>query len=124
MANITNEHVTVTSAGAGLLRIDLVQIHDDGIYMGGTLVCESAATGWLVGELNRAADAWGYAEVDAPMAPDHFTVYVGGSDMQPFVHLHNRRDAAAPLGGVYTLGMTTDAARNLVGQLSAHAATP
>ncbi len=119
MANIIKEHISIVPEGAAALRVQHVQIHDDGIDMGTELVCERAAAPWLAAELARAADAWGYAELDVVKGPDHFTVYIGGSDMQPFVHLHNQRDPAAPSGKVYALGMSTDTARALAQQLGA-----
>ena len=118
MANILSESVTVSLVG-GLVHVDLRQIHDDGIDLGGPLVFEASAAPWLAGEVERASDPWGFAEVDQTVGPDHFTIYIGGSDMQPFVHVHNQRDPDAALGKVYALGMTTEAARSLAEQLRA-----
>jgi hypothetical protein len=118
MANILNESISV-SAADGLVRIAHTQLHDSGIDLGGVLVCDRSALGWLADEVAKAAEVWGYVEVDEIKAPDHFTVYVGGSDMQPFVHVHNQRDPSSPEGRTYTLGMTVDAARSLVDKLRA-----
>ncbi len=117
MAEIKEERVVVSPESATLLRVELVQVHSDGIDMGGALVLERSAAAWLAEQVASAADTYGFAEVDAEHGPDHFTVYVGGSDWQPFVHVHNQRAAAAELGGVYALGMTVDAARSLAEQL-------
>jgi len=116
MANILSESVSVSVVGA-LVHVDLRQLHDDGIDLGGPLVFEASAASWLADEVERASDAWGFVEVDQVVGPAHFTIYIGGSDMQPFVHVHNQRDATAPEGKVYALGMTTDAARSLAAQL-------
>lgn len=118
MANILSETVTA-SATNGLVRIELTQIHDDGLDLGGVLVFDQASAGWLADHVERASEVWGFEELDTVMGPDHFTIYIGGSEMQPFVHVHNQRDASAPEGKVYTLGMTTNAARSLVAQLRA-----
>ena len=122
MANIITETVAVTAPEPGLLEIAHSQVHSDGIDMGGTLVLERSAAAWLAGEVDRAADAFGFAEVDHALGADHFTIYVGGSEMQPFVHVHNQRAATAPRGKVYTLAMSVDVARTLAAQLRAHAA--
>lgn len=119
MANIQKETIAVSSAGPGLLRIDHVQIHDGGIDLGGALVLESSAAAWLADRIDDAAGEQGAPEVDAVMAPDHFKVYVGGSEWQPFVHVHNHRDPAAPHGTLYTLGMTANVARTLATLLRA-----
>ena len=119
MADLLTESVAVVGASPGCLRIHHTQVHSDGIDMGDELVFDKASAGWLAAQIDKAADAWGFAEVDEVHGPDHFTIYVGGSDMQPFVHLHNQRDPQAPDGRVYTLQMTTDVARSLASQLGA-----
>lgn len=117
MANIIQESVTVSSAGPGLVRIALTQVHDDGQDMGGQLVFDQSSAKWLADQVERAADAWGFEEVDVVRSPDHFIVYVGGSDWQPFVHVHNVRDPDADQGGTYAIGMTADAAKTLFPKL-------
>lgn len=118
MANILIENVSVVPASAAALRVRHTQVHDDGIDMGGELVLERSAAAWLAAEVTKAVDAYSYPETDAVLGPDHFTVYVGGSDMQPFVHVHNQRDASAVEGKVYTLGLSVDTARALAAQLA------
>jgi len=117
MAQILQESVAVSGASPGCLRIQHTQVHADGIDMGGELVFDANEAGWLADQVDNAADAWGFAEVDEVRGCDHFTIYVGGSDMQPFVHVHNQRDPSAPDGRVYTLQMTVETARLLVADL-------
>jgi len=119
MAEILHESVAVTGDPPGCLRIQHTQVHTDGVDMGGELVFDIAAAGWLADQIDQAAEAWGFAEVDDVRGPDHFTIYVGGSDMQPFVHVHNQRDPNAAEGRVYTLQMTVETARSLAAGLRA-----
>ncbi len=118
MANILSESVSVSQSGA-LVRVDFQQIHDDGVDMGGALVLDAANAPWLAAEVDKAAGGWGYERVEQGAGPDHFTVYVGGGDYQQFVHVHNERDAAAPEGKLYAIGLSLDVARTLASQLAA-----
>jgi hypothetical protein len=115
MANIVKESVSLSREDGGLLRIVHEQRHDSGIDMGGELVLEQSAAPWVADKLEDASE--GAPEVDQVIGVDHFTVYGGGSDSQPFVHLHNHRDPAAPRGKVYTLGMQVPATKQLIGLL-------
>ncbi len=122
MADIVKEMVNVTNAGSGLLRIQHTQVHGDGIDMGGSLVFDAGAAGWLADRVDDAVQGRGPAEVDDVRGDDHFTVYVGGSEMQPFVHVHNQRAPSAPQGQVYALGMTASTAATLATLLRSKAA--
>lgn len=51
------------------------------------------------------------------MAPDHFLVFLGGTDWEPIIHVHNRRDPSAPLGRTYALGMLESTALKVATQL-------
>ncbi len=115
MANIIKESVTLLREDGGLLRIVHEQHHDTGIDMGGELVLDQSAASWVADRLEDVSE--GAPDVDQVIGADHFTVYGGGSDAQPFVHLHNHRDPAAPRGDLYTLGMQVPATKQLVGLL-------
>jgi hypothetical protein len=115
MANIVKESVSVSREAGGLLRIVHEQRHDTGIDMGGELVLEQTAASWVADRLEDASE--GAPDVKQDIGPDHFTIYGGGSDSQPFVHLHNQRDASAPRGKLYTLGMQVPATKQLIGLL-------
>ncbi|HRE90221.1 MAG TPA: hypothetical protein PK095_13890 [Myxococcota bacterium] len=119
MANIIQQSISVSPTGTGEVLVRHVEVHDDGIDMGGELVLEVSNAAWLADKALEAADAWGFARLEQPMAPDHFIVYVGGSDWQPFVHIHNLRGAAPRHGKTFTLAMTTDLARQLGEDLKA-----
>lgn len=122
MANIIQQSIAVSPTGTGEVLIRHVEVHDDGIDMGGELVLEVANAAWLADKALEAADAWGFARLEQAMAPDHFIIYVGGSDWQPFVHIHNLREAAPRHAKTWTLAMTTDLARQLGDELKALAA--
>ena len=118
MAIIISEDVSVGINAAGLVEITHVQIHDDGIDMGGKLMFEVPATSWVTAELSKAGQVWGYNAKDHSAGADNLRVFIGGSDMQPFVHLHNQRDPEAPEGRIYALGMSVDTAKALSEKLA------
>lgn len=122
MANIIQQSIAVSLTGTGEVLIHHTEVHDDGVDMGGELVLELAHAAWLAERTHEAAEAWGFARLEQPMAPDHFILYVGGSDWQPFVHIHNLREAAPRHAKTYTLAMTTELAKQLGDELKALAA--
>jgi hypothetical protein len=117
MATIVEERVTVEDAGEGLLRVHLVQVHDNRVDLSGDLVLDRSAAPWLAATVARAVTNNAFADVDERIGPDHFLVYVGGSEMQPFVNIHNHRDSAAPFGRLYVLSFSIAAAEHLAQSL-------
>ena len=99
-----------------LVHITHTQVHGDGVDMGGSLWLQRDNAAWLAEQIEKGCVVWGVESLDAVRGGDHFTVYVGGSDMQPFVHARNQRlSTTPPLVG--TLGMTVPVAELLVQRL-------
>jgi hypothetical protein len=120
LAKVVKDTATVSNAGEGLPLIHHDQIWDDGDNMGGDLVCQASAAAWLADRLDEASGPQGAPEVEQAMLPDHFTVFCGGSDWEPNVHLHNDRDPGAPRGKTYVLsGLQETTTRSLAAQLRA-----
>jgi hypothetical protein len=122
MAKIVKDTASVTNMGDGLLSINYDQFWDDGDNMGGVLVCEASAAGWLAGRFEAAAEPCGAADVDQAMPPDHFLIFVRGGEHgeDTNVHVHNRRNPGAPRGRTYTLsGISPGVARSIAARLRA-----
>ncbi len=112
----------MASAGDGLVLIRYDRAWDDGVELGGDLVCEASAAGWLADHIEIATDAWSAPDVDVVMPPDHFLVYARGGEHgeDTNVHVHNWRDPGAPLGRTYALsGISILVAKHIVAQLRA-----
>jgi hypothetical protein len=125
MARMTRDNAAVASMGDGLLLIHYDQFWDDGENMGGDLIFEAGAAGWLAERIEAAADPCGAPDVDQRMQPDHFVVLSRGGEHgeEVNVHVHNRRDPSVLLGGTYALGgMSPATARDIAAQL--HAISP
>ena len=117
MANIIEENVRIEDLGNGTIRIHHRQLWADGDDMGGFLVIELGSAQWLAEEIQRAATTDDFARLEVVRGPDRIIVFVGGSEMQPFVHVQNHRDPATPYGKLYTLAMTVAPARALAAEL-------
>ena len=120
MANISAQSITVKEIAPGILEIINHQIYDNGIDMSDSLVFERSAAEWLARQL-IAIVSGAATDADVVMGFDHFSLFVGGSDWQPFFHVHNTRDSSASYGGkTYTLAFTETIAHSLITQLQAH----
>ena len=122
MAKILDEVEFVTSVEDGLLLIHHERRWDDGVKLGGDMVCEVSAAGWLADHIDAAADMAGAPDVDQAIPPDHFIVLSRGGEHgeDTNVHMYNRRDPFAPRGGTYALsGITPGVARSIAAQLGA-----
>jgi hypothetical protein len=117
VAYITEEGVSVREIGPGILEIVNRQVHGDGIDMGSSLVLERDNATWLAGMIAGAVEGF-LPRTEVSMGPDHFVLFMGGSDWQPFIHVHNMRDAAVPRGGTTQVIIFTPATgRSLAARL-------
>ena len=122
MTKMVNEIATVANSRDGLLVIRHDRSWDDGVNMGGDLICEASAAGWLADHIEAASEPYGAPDIDQEMPPDHFVVFTrGGEHGEDInVHVYNRRDPGAPLGRIYTLsGISPRQAKNIAAQLRA-----
>lgn len=123
MSNLVNETATVETLAGGLLLIHHVRSWDNNFSMSGDIVCEATAAAWLADQIEATtADSWDLPDVDKEMPPDHFLIYTrGGEHGEDInVHIHNRRDPAAPRGQTYAVGgISPAAALRIVAQLRA-----
>ncbi len=99
-----------------LLHITHNQVRGDGVDLGGSLWLQRGNAAWLAEQIEKGCVVWGVESLDAVRGGDPFTVYVGGSDMQPFVHARNQRLSTTPTL-VGALGMTVPVAELLLQRL-------
>ena len=123
MSELVNETATVESLAGGLLLIHHNRSWDNNFSMGGDIICEAIAAGWLADHVEAAtSNSWDLRDVDQEMPPDHFLVYTrGGEHGEDInVNIQNLRDPAAPRGRTYALsGISPAAALSIVAQLRA-----
>jgi hypothetical protein len=120
MANIVEQSITVKEIDPGILEVANHQIYDNGINMSTTLMFDRSAAGWLAKQVNATISSE-FRDVDTTIGLDHFILFIGGSDMQPFIHIHNTRDLSSPHGGkTYTISFTEAIALSLVDQLQTY----
>ena len=120
MAEITHESIAVSEVETGILEVVHRQVHASGQDMGGSLYMERSAAAWLADQVEGLVNGAAVGRVDATIGPDHFSVYLAGSEMQPFFNVHNRRDTSARRGQNAAIWLSEGAARQLVTQLRAH----
>jgi len=123
MSEPISERTQIVGLSDGLLVIHRERIWSDGAKLGGDFMCAPGVVPWLADQLERAANEQ-VSEVAFDYPPDHLVLFVRGGDRgNPInIHVHNRRDTAAPHGRTYTLSaMSTQVAEALARDLRAFA---
>jgi hypothetical protein len=116
MADIVEEKVGVAELPGGYLEIIHRQVHAGGIDMSAKLVLERTSAAWLAGKLREGIVGWLPRE-ELELGRDSFTLFIGGSDWQPFIHVHNLRSPGSAHAGQYCIILTLGAGGELAGKL-------
>lgn len=117
------ETVAVTNPSGDVLVIAHHREMTDGMVMDDTFVLSKSSAGWLADHVVQAFAPDGSPPYQGQLAPDTFSVMLGGPDYQPCVNVTNRRDKSVERGGVFAMsGLTEPAANQLAAELRALAA--
>lgn len=116
---IVSESYTIDTSDPDFIHIDYVQVWDRGSNMGGPMWFDRKNLPWVVQNMQACLTTYAFPEASLQSGPDSLKVLESGHEQAPIINLLNRRDKAAPHGGVYALLMSKPVAEQLVKELAA-----
>lgn len=116
---IAKESYTLDTSDPNVIHIHHVQVEHNGVNMGGPMWFERSNLPWVVQNLQACLTTYAFPEASLQGGPDNLKVLESGPEQAPIINLLNRRDKAAPHGGVYALLMSKPIAEKLVKELAA-----
>ena len=116
---IVKESYTLDTSDPDLIHIHHVQVEHNGVNMGGPMWFERKNLRWVVENMQACLTTYGFPAASLQSGADSLKVLESGPEQAPIINLLNRRDKAAPHGGVYALLMSKPIAEQLVKELAA-----
>lgn len=116
---IVKESYSIDTSVAGFIHVHYVQLHANGLDMGGPMWFERSNLRWVVDTLRACATTYAFPRAAHKSGDDDFLIAETGPEQQPFINLSNSRPKTAAHGGVYNLSMTKPIAQQFIAELGA-----